>query len=89
MIHCVYLLSVLVVAKLPTSAYAGGPDTSDNCYDLGYNQGQDKPFQRENYDSCERFRDEYYGNNPYYEGFMDGCKSVEDNTEEVCERATD
>jgi hypothetical protein len=45
MIHCVYLLSVLVVAKLPTSAYAGWPDTSDNCYDLGYTKDKINHFR--------------------------------------------
>ena len=55
-----------------------------------YRQGQDKPFQRGNFDSSERFRDEYNdGKNPYHEGFIVGCKSVEGNTEEICKSATD
>jgi hypothetical protein len=84
-------LLMISIAIMRQSDYvrAGGPDTSDDCYDLGYNQGQDKPFQRGNYDSCERFRGDYDDKNPYNEGFVDGCKAVERNTEEVCERATD
>lgn len=42
-----------------------------------------------NYDSCERFRDDNYGKNSYYEGFIYGRKSVEGNTEEICESAID
>lgn len=67
------------------------------CHDIHFlihsarieNAGQDDPFDRGNYDPCERFRDEYNGKNPYYEGFVDGCRSVEGNTEKICESATD
>lgn len=83
----------IFLSLLIPNVYAGGPDTAEACYD----QGREKPFQRGNYDACDRFRNafgderEAYdgGKNPYYEGFIDGCKSVEGNTEEVCERATD
>lgn len=85
-------LLIISMAIITQSDYvrAGGPDTSEDCYDLGYSQEQDKPFQRGNYDSCERFRSAYDdGKNPYYEGFIDGCISIKDNNEEICGSATD
>jgi hypothetical protein len=90
MITITILFSVitLAISGMPY-AYAGGRDDSEACYDLGYDQGRDKPFQRGNYDSCERFREDYDGKNPYYECFIDGCKSIERNKEEICESVTD
>ena len=85
------LLTILAIVIFPLNQYvfAGGPSTIEACYDNGYRQGQDDPFDRGNYDSCERFRSDNDGKNPYYEGFIDGCRSVEGNTEEICESATD
>jgi hypothetical protein len=79
---------VLMISPLHQFVFAGGPSTIETCYDNGYRQGQDDPFDRGDYDSCERFRDDNNGENPY-EGFIDGCKSVDGNTEEICESATD
>jgi hypothetical protein len=85
-----FLMISMAITTESDYARAGRPDTSDDCYDLGYSQGQDKPFQFGNFDSCEMFRGEYDNEkNPYYEGFLDGYKSIEGNTEEVCESATD
>ena len=38
-------------------------------------------------DFCRQFTDDQ--GNPYYTGFIDGCISVEGNTMDVCESATD
>lgn len=81
-------LIVALISSLHQYAYAGGPSTIEACYDNGYSQSQDDPFDR-NYDPCERFHDINDGKNAYYEGFIDGCKSVEGNTEEICESITD
>jgi hypothetical protein len=56
-----------------------------SCYDSGYDDGQNGPFSQGTYDHCG----EGYGDDDYYEGFIDGCISVEDNTRDVCESATD
>jgi hypothetical protein len=51
-----------------------------DCYDEGYEDGQDHPFSQDLYDECGR---------SYYNGFIDGCMSVEGNTREDCDSATD
>lgn len=84
-----FLFTSLAIVSVVPYAYAGGPDDPEACYDNGYEQGRDSPFRSGNYDSCERFRDDYDGKNPYYDGFIDGCKSVVGNSNEICESATD
>jgi hypothetical protein len=83
------ILIVAMISPLHQYVSAGGSSTIEACYNNGYRQGQDDPFDGGNYDSCEKFRESNEGKNPYYEGFIDGCKSVEGNTEEICESATD
>jgi hypothetical protein len=52
------------------------------CYDLGYEDGQNNPFNQDLSAGCE----DYSG--MYYQGFIAGCIAI-DNTKEVCESATD
>jgi hypothetical protein len=49
------------------------------CYDDGYEDGQNNPFDQKRNKGCEE-----YGNN-YYKGFISGCIDTE-NTKETCER---
>ena len=64
----------------------GGNDWNDSCRDAGYDDGQNGPFSEDTHDHCG---DEVGGDDAYYEGFIDGCMSVEGNTKDVCESATD
>jgi hypothetical protein len=57
------------------------------CVDDGYDDGRNEPFSRDRYDECDVF--DYLQVNSYYDAFINGCQSVEGNTEEDCERATD
>ena len=57
-----------------------------SCYNSGFNDGQNGPFSQPTWDHCG---DEEGGDDAYYEGFIDGCISVEGNTRDVCESATD
>jgi hypothetical protein len=71
----------------------GQADNSNNdggnegdCYNVGYKDGQNgsssvNAFQ----DNCGPLN----GDNRCYQGFIDGCMSVQGNTREVCEFATD
>jgi hypothetical protein len=59
---------------------------NDNCRDAGFSDGQNGPFNGETYDHCG---DEATGDKAYLDGFIDGCMSVESNTRDVCESATD
>jgi hypothetical protein len=59
--------------------YANNNNT-DECANDGFDDGQNNPFNHDRYDEC---------GDDYYEAFIDGCASVEGNTEETCERFTD
>ena len=54
----------------------------DSCYDDGYEDGQNNPFDRETKDATDYQR-------MYYKGFIAVCESVEGNTQDICERFTD
>jgi hypothetical protein len=60
---------------------------AQGCYDTGYEDGLDFPADSGTNDYCRQFTDDQ--GNPYYTGFIDGCMSVEGNTLDVCESATD
>jgi hypothetical protein len=59
-------ISVVTVSPLHQYTFTRGLSTIEACYDNGYGQGQDEPFDRGNYDSCEKFRDDNNGKNPYF-----------------------
>jgi hypothetical protein len=56
------------------------------CYDGGFKDGQNKPFENEAHKECGDYGD---GADRYYDGFIDGCMSVSGNTKDVCAGATD
>ena len=94
MMHQTLLILVVLTIGLPTttmSAYASNDDDDNNdkfndpsgCYQAGYDDGRTGPFDSEVYnDNCT-------GEGRYLDGFIDGCMSVEGNTRDVCESATD
>jgi hypothetical protein len=51
-----------------------------NCYKKGVSDGKDNPFNSRTFEKC---------GHDYYKGFIKGCTSVEGNTKDVCESATD
>lgn len=59
---------------------------NDSCRDAGYDDGRNRPFSLGTYDHCG---EEEGGDDAYYNGFIEGCMSVEGNTRDVCESATD
>ena len=61
---------------------------TDGCFDEGYEDGRDNPFDVDEYDRCGGSSGGP-GNNAYYNGFVAGCLSVEGNTAEICEESTD
>jgi hypothetical protein len=77
----VMALALLVSFLVP--AYASHSVSPNACYNDGEEAGQNGPFSQELYEFCEEYGDEYY------DGFIDGCMSVEGNTREVCEQAAD
>jgi hypothetical protein len=53
------------------------------CYDAGYDDGRNRSFDSgKYYDDCT-------GEGEYEDGFIDGCMSVQGNTRDVCNSASD
>lgn len=51
-----------------------------SCYERGLIDGEDLPFSQSTYAKC---------GDDYYQGFIEGCISVEGNERDICESATD
>jgi hypothetical protein len=74
------ILSVLGITMIIPNAFAShGTDTA-SCEGDGLYDGKNNPFSQELYDMC---------GDTYYDAFIEGCMSVEGNTRDVCESATD
>jgi hypothetical protein len=81
------ILGVLTtLTTTTTTSVLAGNEWNDSCRDAGYDDGRNGPFSQGTYDHCG---DEEGGDDAYYNGFIDGCMSVEGNTKDVCESATD
>lgn len=63
-------------------AYEDIPGANE-CWFDGYADGQDHPFNQDRYEGCKD------KGNQYYRAFIHGCLSVDGNTQEICESATD
>ena len=75
------LLPVLFIGTISNVSLVGASNDEDvSCYDRGYIDGEDNPFNQRTYDRC---------GDDYYQGFIQGCRSVEGNTRDTCESATD
>lgn len=82
----VAIAMVLSSTSIPITDLSAGKGWNDSCYDQGFSDGQNEPFSQATYDHCG---EEEGGADAYYEGFIDGCISIEGNTRDVCESATD
>jgi hypothetical protein len=82
-------LSVPVVTSSATSEDNNSNDNESSeggCYNVGYEDGQNGNFSEDAFqDNCGPLNSD----NRYYQGFIEGCMSVEGNTMGVCESATD
>lgn len=72
------LLVINATDTLPYS-YADGGGIK-NCYNRGFVDGQDHPFNQGTFDKCGE---------DYYHGFVNGCLSVKGNSGDICESAAD
>jgi len=68
---------------MPMADLRGG---NGSCYDAEFEDGQNEPFNQSTYEHCGN---EQGDAEAYYDGFIDGCISVEGNIRDVCESATD
>jgi hypothetical protein len=76
----VMAMVVAMAMVVPNYAVGGG------CYDVGYEDGRNGDFERDAFTDNSGPLDT---ENRYYQGFIDGCTSVGENTRDVCESATD
>jgi hypothetical protein len=72
---------VLLITSIGTqiSVYASS-NNQVSCYERGIIDGEDHPFNQWTYETC---------GDDYYQGFLQGCMSVEGNDRDICEYATD
>ena len=75
----IHLVLLTATARLPSSFYVSS-NNKVSCYERGLIGGEDHPFSQSTYGKC---------GDDYYEGFLEGCISVDGNDMDVCERATD
>jgi hypothetical protein len=75
----------IFVGQIIISADASHGSSAIACEADGYEAGQDGPFSQELYDTCK----EIGAGDAYYQGFINGCMSVEGNTRDICESAID
>ena len=68
-----------------SDAFASHGSNAIACEADGYEAGRDDSFSQDLFDMCG----EVVGGADAYEGFIEGCMSVEGNTRDVCELATD
>jgi hypothetical protein len=83
-------MALLGIFSISATAYAQteGDEDVGGCYNVGYSDGQNSEFSRYSFsDNCGPTDNPE--ENDYYNGFIDGCMSVEGNTRDVCESATD
>jgi hypothetical protein len=79
------VVAIFSISTMMVSANASHGSSPAACEADGYEAGRDGAFSQELYETCE----EVDGAEAYYQGFIDGCMSVEGNTRDVCESATD
>jgi hypothetical protein len=80
------LTVVPIVITILTSVYgysdafaSHGSDTT-SCQNDGLYDGKNNPFSQELFEMC---------GNTYHDAYIEGCMSVQGNTRDVCESATD
>jgi hypothetical protein len=73
-------VALLTTITVTTSAFASHGSDYASCKNDGLYDGENSPFSQELYKMC---------GDTYYHFFIEGCMSVEGNTEEECEQATD
>jgi hypothetical protein len=81
----VMVITIVMSIGIPTAAFASHGSSPTACEADGYEAGLDGPFSQELYETCA----EVGGADEYYDDFIEGCMSVEGNTREICESATD
>jgi hypothetical protein len=67
-------------ATIMPNVFASHGTDFASCNNDGLYDGENGPFSQELYDMC---------GDTYYDAFIEGCMSVEGNTRDVCESATD
>jgi hypothetical protein len=77
----IIMIAIAIATVTPfasvSASYSADPIA---CEGDGLYDGKNNPFSQELYKMCGEV---------YYDAFIEGCMSVENNTREVCESATD
>jgi hypothetical protein len=83
-IEILAVITIVVIILTSVYGYSGafashGTDTS-SCEKDGVYDGKNNPFSQELFEMC---------GNTYHDAYIEGCMSVQGNTRDVCESATD
>ncbi|MGC1134807.1 MAG: hypothetical protein WA941_18410 [Nitrososphaeraceae archaeon] len=70
------VIAVLFLPGLSTTSLA--TEEEDDCFNTGYRDGRDHPFDHEKNEECKGAA------SSYYHGFINGCMSVEGNLQSLC-----
>ncbi len=73
-------LMLLAATVGPQISVYAGSNNEVSCYERGLIDGEDHPFSQSTLDQC---------GDDYYQGFLEGCMSVDGNDRDICESATD
>lgn len=75
------LLTILSLGLGSNMSLVSASSENDvSCYDRGIIDGEDHPFNQRTFNKCGE---------DYYQGFLQGCMSVDGNDRDICESATD
>lgn len=75
------IMPVMFIGTMYSVSSVNADHSEDvSCHDKGYIDGQNHPFDQGTYGRCA---------NDYYQGFIEGCLSVQGNDRSICESATD
>ncbi len=79
-LYSILLLPSLLITRGVITTVAASSEKGVSCFDRGFIDGEDHPFNQRTFDHC---------GDDYYQGFISGCVSVESNSRDTCESATD
>ena len=71
---------VLIIATTTTSSVYANNNNEVICYERGIFNGVEHPVSQQTYVKC---------GDVYYQGFIEGCMSVDGNERDICENVTD
>jgi hypothetical protein len=74
------ILTTFSISVYGSTAFASHGNDTASCTNDGLYDGKNNPFSHELFRMC---------GDTYYDAFIEGCMSVQGNTRDICDSATD